>query len=98
MKFLNTILLSLVTVLIFFALIVGLGWLQTGGQDFSEIIKDIFAGNYLLFSVPIFIASLFVYGIGSYALKGFWYRLVLILLFALGFYYSLARYLITRLN
>lgn len=98
MKIFNAFLLSLLTVLIFFALLIAFGWLDTGNQSTSEILRNIFAGNYLFFSVPIFLGSLFAFGIGQFGTKGFLYRLLLVLLVSFAFYYAIAKYLITRLD
>jgi hypothetical protein len=94
---LKTIILSFVTVLAFFALVIALGWLDTDGQSYYEILRNVFAGSYLFFTVPVFILSFFLlHGHGGFRMLLM--RMLTALLVSLGAYVAIAKYLISKLN
>ncbi len=97
MRVLRTIILAAITVVIFFALLILLGWLDVSDDSYAKILQNIFAGNYLLISTPIFIVSLFVISNAKDA-KSFLLRMLIALLIGMAYYYILAKFLISRLN
>lgn len=94
----KTIIYSLLTVLLYFGLLIAFGWLDVGEQSVYQILRNIFVGNYLFFTVPVFIFSFFVYGGHKNDGKNFVFRLLLILIVSIAAYMAVTDYLINKLN
>ncbi len=89
--------LSLANVLLFFALIFILGWIDFGDKSNYEILRNIFIGNYLFFTVPVFVVSMFLLA----NFKGFRsaiIRMVVALTISIASYTLVVRYLVEKLN
>jgi hypothetical protein len=94
----KTFLFAILTVLVFYALLFAFGWLDVGEQTNLQILRNIFAGQYLFFTVPVFILSFIVYSGHKDDGKNLVLRMLLVLIISIAAYMAVTSYLLTRLN
>lgn len=99
MNWIRTIFMALVSVMVFFSIVMKLGWLDIGEQSTLEFLKNVFAGNYLMFSSAVFIISWLFFSIGGpISWMTFIARLAFVQALSLGFYYIMAKVLVERIG